>query len=96
MEKIIEFAPIIVVIILFLIQNRLVVTPEQLEKKHREILDDVSKKYATQSIVNELKSQFHDMAEKIDKIYNILIDRQWNMPKKKCFYFGYNPSYDLG
>ena len=54
----------------------MVVTPEQLEKKHREILDDVSKKYATQSIVNELKSQFHDMAEKIDKIYNILIDRQ--------------------
>ena len=76
MEKFIEFAPIIVVIILFLIQNRLVVTPEQLEKKHREILDDVSKKYATQSIVNELKSQFYDMAEKIDKIYNILIDRQ--------------------
>ena len=28
------------------------------------------------TIVNELKSQFHDMAEKIDKIYNILIDRQ--------------------
>ena len=76
MEKFIEFAPIIVVIVLFLIQNRLVVTPEQLEKKHREILDDVSKKYATQSIVNELKSQLHDMAEKIDKIYNILIDRQ--------------------
>ena len=73
MEKIIEFAPLIVVIILFLIQNRLVVTPEQLEKKHREILDDVSKKYATQSIVDELKSQIHDMADKVDKIYNILI-----------------------
>ena len=76
MEKFIEYAPIIVVILLFLIQNRMVVTPEELEKKHREILDDVSKKYATQSIVNELKSQFHDMAVKIDKIYNILIDRQ--------------------
>ena len=76
MEKFFEYAPIIVVIILFLIQNRMVVTPEQLEKKHREILDDVSKKYATQSIVNELKSQIHDMAEKIDKINNILIDRQ--------------------
>ena len=73
MEKIIEYAPIIVVILLFLIQNRMVVTPEQLEKKHREILDDVSKKYATQSIVNELKSQIHDMADKVDKIYNILI-----------------------
>lgn len=76
MEKIIEYAPIIVVILLFLIQNRMVVTPEQLEKKHREILDDVSKKYATQSIVNELKTQFHDMAEKINKIYDILINKQ--------------------
>ena len=76
MDKFIEYAPIIVVIVLFLIQNRMVVTPEQLEKKHREILDDVSKKYATQSIVNELKSHFHDMAVKIDKIYNILIDKQ--------------------
>lgn len=76
MEKVIEYAPIIVVILLFLIQNRMVVTPEQLEKKHREILDDVSKKYATQSIVNELKTQFHDMAEKINKIYDILINKQ--------------------
>lgn len=76
MEKIIEYAPIIVVILLFLIQNRMVVTPEQLEKKHREILEDVSKKYATQSIVNELKNQFHDMAEKINKIYDILINKQ--------------------
>ena len=76
MEKIIEYAPIIVVIHLFLIQNRMVVTPEKLEKKHREILDDVSKKYATQSIVNELKNQFHDMAEKINKIYDILINKQ--------------------
>lgn len=86
MEKFIEFAPIIVVILLFLIQNRMVVTPEQLEKKHREILDDVSKKYATQSIVNELRSQIHEMVDKIDKIYNILLEnRQWNMLKKDYF-----------
>ena len=76
MEKIIEYAPIIVVILLFLIQNRMVVTPEQLEKKHREILDDVSKKYATQSIVNELRSQIHEMVDKIDKIYNILLENK--------------------
>lgn len=76
MEKFIEYAPIIIVIILFLIQNRMVVTPEQLEKKHREILEDVSKKYATQSIVNELRSQMHEMVDKIDKIYNILLENR--------------------
>ena len=76
MEKFLEYAPIIIVIILFLIQNRMVVTPEQLEKKHREILDDVSKKYATQSIVNELRSQIHEMADKVDKIYNFLLENR--------------------
>ena len=76
MDKFVEYAPIIVVILLFLIQNRMVVTPEQLEKKHREILEDVSKKYATQSIVNELRSQIHEMVDKIDKIYNILLENR--------------------
>ena len=76
MEKFFEYAPLILVIIMFCINYKIFVNPVDLEKKHREILDDVSRKYATQSIVNELKSQFHDMAEKIDKIYNILIDRQ--------------------
>lgn len=76
MDEFIKYAPIIVVILLFLIQNRMVVTPEQLEKKHREILDDVSKKYATQSIVNELRSQIHEMVDKIDKIYNILLENK--------------------
>ena len=43
----IQYAPIIIVVFVFLVQQRLVVTPDQLEKKHREILDDVDKKYTT-------------------------------------------------
>lgn len=76
MEKIIEYAPIILVIIMFCINYRVFVNPVDLEKKHREILSDIDNKYASKTTVDELKSQFHDMAEKIDKIYNILIDRQ--------------------
>lgn len=76
MDEFIKYAPIIVVILLFLIQNKMIVTPEQLEKKHREILDDVSKKYATQSIVNELRSQIHEMADTVDKIYNFLLENR--------------------
>lgn len=45
------------------------------EKRHREILEDVDKKYATKSVVSELQTQIHSMADKLDKIYNILIDR---------------------
>ena len=76
MEKFFEYAPIILVIIMFCINYRVFVNPVDLEKKHREILSDIDNKYASKTTVNELKSQFHDMAEKIDKIYNILIDRQ--------------------
>lgn len=76
MEKIFEYAPLILVIIMFCINYRVFVNPVDLEKKHREILSDIDNKYASKTTVDELKSQFHDMAEKIDKIYNILIDRQ--------------------
>ena len=76
MEKIFEYAPIILVIIMFCINYRVFVNPVDLEKKHREILSDIDNKYASKTTGDELKSQFHDMAEKIDKIYNILIDRQ--------------------
>ena len=76
MEKIFEYAPLILVLIMFCINYRIFVNPVDLEKKHREILNDIDDKYASKTTVDELKSQFHDMAIKIDKIYNILIDRQ--------------------
>ena len=76
MEKIFEYAPLILVLIMFCINYKIFVNPVDLEKKHREILSDIDNKYASKTTVEELKSQFHDMAEKIDKIYNILIDRQ--------------------
>ena len=76
MEKFFEYAPLILVIIMFCVNYKIFVNPVDLEKKHREILEDIDEKYASKTTVDELKSQFHDMAEKIDKIYNILIDRQ--------------------
>ena len=76
MEKFWEYAPIILVIIMFCINYKIFVNPVDLEKKHREILNDIDEKYASKTTVDELKSQFHDMAVKIDKIYNILIDKQ--------------------
>ena len=76
MEKFLEYAPLLLVIIMFCINYKIFVNPVDLEKKHREILSDIDNKYASKTTVDELKSQFHDMAEKIDKIYNILIDRQ--------------------
>jgi hypothetical protein len=88
MDKLIEYAPLILAITMFFINYKIFITPADLEKKHREILDeinpekrhrdilyDVDLKYATKSVVDELKTQIHAMAEKIDKIYNILLDK---------------------
>lgn len=73
MGNLIHYSPIIVAVIVFLLQQRIVVTPEQLEKKHREILDDAERKFATLNSVSDLKDQFSDMKDKIDKIYDCLL-----------------------
>lgn len=73
MGDLLHYSPIIIAVIVFLIQQRIVVTPEQLEKKHREILRDAEDRFATLSSVRDLKEQFSDMKEKIDKIYDCII-----------------------
>lgn len=73
MSTILDYSPIIVVVLVFLIQQRIVVTPEQLERKHREILLDIESRFVTLNSHEDLKSQFSEIKDKIDKIYDCLI-----------------------
>lgn len=73
MDNFLYYSPVIIVVVIFLIQHKIVVTPEQLERKHREILSDIDKKFVTKNSYEDLKSQFSEMKEKIDKIYECLI-----------------------
>ncbi len=73
MNNILHYSPILIVVMIFLIQQRIIVTPEQLERKHREILEDAENRFATLSSLVDLKEQFSDMKEKIDKIYDCII-----------------------
>lgn len=73
MNELLHYSPIIIAVVVFLIQQRIVVTPEQLERKHREILEDAEDRFATLNSVKDLKEQFSDMKEKIDKIYDYII-----------------------
>ena len=57
MDMFVNYAPVIVVVLMFLLHERIVVTPEQLEKKHREILEDVENRFASLSTVKDLKEQ---------------------------------------
>lgn len=66
----------IVAVISFCIQFGMFVRPEQLERKHREILEDAEKKFASLNMVNDLKSQFNEIKQKIDQIYEFLLDKK--------------------
>ena len=73
MENLLHYSPILIAVMVFLVQQRIIVTPEQLEKKHREILKDIEEKFVTLHSFNDLKEQFSDMKGKIDKIYDCII-----------------------
>lgn len=73
MEQFLQYSPILIVVVAFLIQQRIVVTPEQLEKKHREIIEDVEERFVSIHSFHDLKEQFSEMKDKIDKIYDCVI-----------------------
>ena len=73
MGQFVEYAPWLVVVLMFLWQNKVFVTPEQLEKKHREILESIEQRYVSNNSFKDLKNQFDEVKEKIDKIYDMLI-----------------------
>lgn len=74
-EKIAEFAPIIIVIIAFIWQHNVFVRPEQLEKKHREILDDVKKDFVELNAYKEFQNHALKEFEKI----NITMEKRLNL-----------------
>ena len=64
MDKFFEYAPLLIVVIMFLIQHKIFVTPEQLEKKHREILGDCDSRFVLISVYLEFKEQIiYDLKE---------------------------------
>jgi hypothetical protein len=71
-DTMVKYAPIALVVISLILQWNLFVTPERLEIKHREILQDVAQTYTTKEQYNDLKTQLADMQKKIDKIYDIV------------------------
>lgn len=72
-QYIYKYLPIGLVCVALIFQYNLFVTPEKLEIKHREILNDISQAYTTKEQYNDLKNQLNAMQAKIDKIYDVLI-----------------------
>jgi hypothetical protein len=77
-EKIVEYAPFVIVMLGFLWQNKIFVKPEELERKHREILDQIDKefagKYVELNAYKEFQSHMYSELEKISSGVNDLKD----------------------
>lgn len=79
-EQLQNFAPYIVILLMFIWQNNIFVRPEQLEKKHREILEDVKQKYveinAYKEFQNHIYSKLDELTGSIDDLKEILMKRR--------------------
>ena len=75
MEKWIEYAPLIVVVIAYIYQNNVFVRPEQLERMHRQILDEIENKFKDKYVeVNAYKEFQSHMYSELEKISSSLDD----------------------
>ena len=73
MELFVEYSPVIMLVLLCVMQFRIFVTPENIKKKHREIIAEVESRFAVRDSVIDLKEQISEIKEKIDKIYNYFL-----------------------
>lgn len=76
MNSFLPYAPLILIVLVFFLQYHIFVTPEQLEKKHKKIIEEIEKRFAQKEVVNILYSDFRDVKEKIDRIYQLLIENK--------------------
>jgi len=76
MNEYISFAAVIIAVVGFCLQFGMFVRPVELEKKHREILEESYKKFASIDTVEDIKREFRDIKCKIDQIYEMLLKRE--------------------
>jgi len=71
-----KYTPTAIMVVAMIIQWNLFVTPEKLERTHREILNEVAQSYVTKEETNQIQKQLTDMQLKMDKIYDYIINNK--------------------
>lgn len=73
----IKYAPVILIVFIMFFQYNLFVTPQELEKHHREIIREINEEYVPKEQYNsqytDLKKKIDTMQDKIDKIYDAIM-----------------------
>jgi Tfp pilus assembly protein PilO len=77
MDKFLEYAPIIIVILGFFIGYNVFVTPAQMQKALMDFERYMDNKFVTKDShdisINEMKADIEEIKQKLDKIYDMLI-----------------------
>lgn len=84
LDKLAEYAPIIIILLLYIRQNNLFIKPEQLEKKHREIVKEIEKDFsgkyvevnAYKEFQNHIYSKLDEVNHSLDEIKGVLMTRR--------------------
>lgn len=75
MEVFVQYAPIIIVVAAFLLKNRLFVTPEQLQKEHQNIMDEVERRFLSLAAFREYEKRMDENFKTIDRRFSESNDR---------------------
>ena len=75
-EKLIEYAPIVIVICVFLFRSKLFVTPAELSEMKDTILATVKEEYATKELVQFIREEIAEMKADIKIISDYIITRK--------------------
>lgn len=78
-DVIVQYAPIIVVVACFLLKNKIFVTPEQMQKERKGIIEEVEERFLSLVAFREfekriednyvnIKNRFKDGSKRFDKI----------------------------
>ena len=70
MEKFIEYAPLILVIIIFFIQYKIFVTPQQLTELKSDLIEYISEHYVSEKTYRDNNINLENRIDRIDKNIN--------------------------
>lgn len=69
----VTYAPIIIVVLMFIFKNKIFVTPEQMLLMKEDLIKEIREEYATKEVVNEIKDDIRDIKQNIKEISNLLL-----------------------
>lgn len=70
MDKFVEYAPIIIMLVMFLIQYRIFVTPQQLTELKASLLEYMSEHYVSEKTYRDNNLSLENRIDRIDKNVN--------------------------